>query len=567
MREREVSGSAHCPRRSCRARRRRRELVAVIAALLGAFVLPADALALEPLAQVGSVGSDAGQLASPNSVAINAAGDLIVADGANNRIVEFSADGSFIRAFGFDVIPGGSTGFEICTAATACKAGTSGGGAGQLTLPSGIAVDAAGNISVADVFNHRISQFSDAGAFIDAFGFDVVPGGPTGLETCTAVTTCQTGVAGGAAGQFNFPAGVSITAAGSLFIDDQSNQRISEFNPAGAFIRAFGYDVIPGGSTGFETCTTGTTCKAGVAGGAAGQLNTPGSIAIDAADNLAVADLFNTRISRFNAAGAFTDAFGYDVIPGGSTGFEACTTGTTCKAGVAGGAAGQLNSPIGVGLDPAGNIAVADQANNRISQFNNAGGFIGAFGYDVIPGGSTGFETCTTATTCKAGVGGNGAGQLTLPTGVAFDCRGAIWVADRNNNRLQRFGEAGTPLPPCPASTSTATPPSNSFSFGKLKRNKKTGTARLPVSVPGPGTLALAGKGVVTQRIAGAARARASRSVAAAGTVKLLIKAKGKTRRRLGKRGKVKVKVSVTYTPSGGTANAKTKTIKLIKKR
>lgn len=508
---------------------------------------------------MGSLGSGAGQLASPNALAIDSAGDLIVADGANNRIAEFKPDGTFIRAFGFDVIPGGSAGFEACTEATTCKAGVTGGGAGQLALPDAIAVDDGGTISVGDLFNHRISQFNADGTFIRAFGYDVVPGGFAGLETCTTATTCKSGVPGGGPGQLNFPAGVALMSDGNLVVSDQSNHRVSEFNSAGTFIRAFGYDVIPGGSAGFEDCIA--VCKAGVAGGEAGQLNTPAAVAVDGADNIVVADLFNTRISRFSAAGAFTDAFGYDVIPAGPAGLETCTVVTTCKAGVAGGAAGQLNSPIGVGIGAGGNVLVADQSNNRISQFDIGAGFTSAFGFDVIPGGSAGFETCTAVTTCKAGTSGSGVGQLELPTGVISDCRGAIWVADRNNHRLQRFGEAGTALPPCPVPIAV----SNEFTFGKLKRNKKAGTARLPVSVPGPGILTLTGKGVANQRTAGAASARAA--VTAAGTFRLLIKAKGKAKRKLRRRGKFKVTVSVTYTPNGGAANSRARTVRLIKKK
>jgi hypothetical protein len=109
-----------------------------------------------------------------------------------------------------------------------------------------------------------------------------------------------------------------------------------------------------------------------------------------------------------------------------------------------------------------------------------------------------------------------------------------------------------------------AATPSNQFSFGKLKRNLKRGTAKLTVVVPGPGTLTLRGKGLVKQRPA--AGALASKVVSAAGKVKLLIKSKGRKRKKLNATGKVKVKPMITYTPTGGSANSKTKRVKLKKR-
>jgi YVTN family beta-propeller protein len=109
--------------------------------------------------------------------------------------------------------------------------------------------------------------------------------------------------------------------------------------------------------------------------------------------------------------------------------------------------------------------------------------------------------------------------------------------------------------------------PKNSFSFGKVKLNKKKGTAILPVKVPGPGSLKLKGSKVKSQRPARGAGDGLAKTVKAAGTVKLKIVPKGKAKKKLNKAGKAKVKVKVTYTPTGGIANAKSKKIKLVKRR
>jgi hypothetical protein len=108
--------------------------------------------------------------------------------------------------------------------------------------------------------------------------------------------------------------------------------------------------------------------------------------------------------------------------------------------------------------------------------------------------------------------------------------------------------------------------PSNAFKFGKLKRNKRRGTATLVVILPGPGTLTLRGKGVVGRQPGDKAQSKASKAVGAAGRVRLLIRSEGRAKRRLARRGRVKVKLKVTYTPTGGAANTKTKSVKLVKR-
>jgi hypothetical protein len=82
--------------------------------------------------------------------------------------------------------------------------------------------------------------------------------------------------------------------------------------------------------------------------------------------------------------------------------FETCTS--TCLYGLAGGGAGQFNSPFGVAVGPTGDVYVADTYNNRIDEFSAAGAFIKAYGWGVRDGASQ-FETCTSS--CMAGHGGD----------------------------------------------------------------------------------------------------------------------------------------------------------------
>ena len=83
---------------------------------------------------VGSKGSDPGQFRNPRGVAVDAEGNLVVADSSNRRVQVLRPDGSHVRTIG----------------------GSQGSGPGQFNIPCGVAVDAAGNLVVADRGNHRV---------------------------------------------------------------------------------------------------------------------------------------------------------------------------------------------------------------------------------------------------------------------------------------------------------------------------------------------------------------------------------------------------------------------------
>jgi DNA-binding beta-propeller fold protein YncE len=228
---------------------------------------------------------------------------VFVADTSNERIDEFSASGAFIKAWGWGVADGAGH-FEICTTACLGQGGLSGGGAGEFASPDGVAVDASGDVFVADYYNSRVDEFSSAGAFIKAWGWGVADG-QSQLETCT--TTCQFGLGGGGAGQLHGAYGIALDGSGEVFVTDYNNNRIVEFSLAGAFIRAWGWGVTDGAGH-LETCTT--TCRAGSPGGGAGQLNSPDKVAVDVSADVFVTDYYNARVDEFSSAGAFVKAWG-----------------------------------------------------------------------------------------------------------------------------------------------------------------------------------------------------------------------------------------------------------------
>ena len=416
--------------------------------------------------RVGTATGAAGGLVNPEGIAVDRQGRILVSEVGSSRVSRFTvaADGTvaFDRAFGLDVDPSdGDTGdFENCTAVTGCRAGTIAAAPGAVD-PRGLAVDASGGILVTDRMNNRVSRFT-AGqdgvvAFDRAFGIDVDPSdGNTGdFENCTAVSGCNPGATTAAAGGLNSPQAIAVDRQGGILVAAVLNDRIDRFTraPDGtiAFDRAFGIDVVPGNlEDGFETCTAATGCIAGADSSGPGAIRRPTGVAVDSKGRILVSAQDSHRILRFAVAAggavSFDRAFGVDVDPSdGTTGdFENCTV--VCQDGTASAAAGGLNFVEQLAVDAQDSILVANRFGQRIDRFRGAGDgpvtFDRALGVDIDPTdpptGSE-FENCTTATGCRVGSQSSAAGGLNTPIAVTVDPLGRILVADRNNNRVQRF--------------------------------------------------------------------------------------------------------------------------------
>jgi DNA-binding beta-propeller fold protein YncE len=184
----------------------------------------------------GITGPGAGQLATPQGIAVDQdSGAVYVTNQNNRRVDKFDSSGNFLFAFGWGVDTGPPAALETCTTASTCQAGTAGAGAGQFatTFSGHVAVDPRnGDVVVADPANRRVQKFDSSGGFLFAFGWGVDTGAAA-LETCTTASTCQAGTAGAGAGQFaaTQPTRVAVDSTGSIYtVEGGTNRRVQKFN-------------------------------------------------------------------------------------------------------------------------------------------------------------------------------------------------------------------------------------------------------------------------------------------------------------------------------------------------
>ena len=201
----------------------------------------------------------------------------------------------------------------------------------NLNSPSGVTVDGAGNLYIADTNNHRIRKVDTSGVITTVAGTGVSGySGDDGLAT---------------AAQLNNPYGVTVDGAGNLYIADRSNHRIRKVDTSGVITTVAGT-----GAYGYSG-DDGTAITA--------QLNFPYGVTIDSIGNLYIADSFNHRIRKVDTSGVITTVAG---------------TGAQGNSGDGGAAtAAQLNSPSNVTVDSAGNLYIADTNNHRIRKVDTSG--------------------------------------------------------------------------------------------------------------------------------------------------------------------------------------------------
>ncbi|SPF53066.1 NHL repeat containing protein (modular protein) [Candidatus Sulfopaludibacter sp. SbA4] len=301
------------------------------------------------------------QVSSPNAIAVDTAGNVYVADNLHNVIIELGAGG-------------------VTTVAGNGSRGSSGDGGqatnAQVSFPTGLAVDGAGNLYIADSNTGRIRKVSG------------------GIITTVAGSGASdySGDGGQAANAGMNPADVAVDSAGNLYIADGSNQRVRKV--AGGVI---------------STAAGGGTNYAGDGGPAtSARLSTPQGVAADAAGNYYIVDTGNHRIRKVTG-GIIGTVAGNGIAGYSGDGIPALSA--------------QLNQPSRAALDSAGNLYIADTNNHRVRKV--AGGTIST----VAGNGTPGFS----------GDGGQAIdAALNYPSGVAVDGAGNLYIADSGNNRVRQ---------------------------------------------------------------------------------------------------------------------------------
>jgi sugar lactone lactonase YvrE len=313
----------------------------------------------------------------PFGLAVDSSGALYIADTIQHRIRKVSPDG------------------RIQTVAGTGQFGYSGDGGpaaqARLASPHHVAFDQAGNLYIADTYNHRIRKVSPGGAI------------------STIAGTGQSGFSGDGGpatdARLNYPFALALDRSGNLYVADKDNHRVRRIGKDGKISTLAG---------------TGVAGFSGDGGPAArAQLDTPSGVAVDEAGNVYIADTNNNRIRKVFPSGvivtiAGTGRFGYSGDGGPAT-------------------SARLAFPTGIALDADGNLYVADYLNRRVRRLSPDG---------IIT---------TVAGDGHGGYSGDGgwaaAAELDYPHGVAIDAAGYLYIGDVGSHLVRRIWLACQPRP------------------------------------------------------------------------------------------------------------------------
>jgi len=306
-----------------------------------------------------SGGTSGSSLCNPSGVAVDAVGNLYVADAGNNRVLEYNApfagcDNSFPCVGGSANMVFGQGG--IFTSA-GCNSDTGGGNptANDLCSPYGVAVDAAGDLYVADTINNRVLEYNTP--LTNGTTANMVFGQGTSLTGFDSADCNNSGVS---ASSLCNPSGVAVDASGDLYVADNGNSRVLEYNTpltTGASAKmVFGQ----GGS--FSSIGCNSHPRAGTP--TASNLCDPYGVAVDSADNLWVADQDNNRVLEYNTP-LTTHLMAANAVFGQENSF----TSSDCDLGGTSASAASLCGPSGAVVDASGNLYVADATNNRVLRY------------------------------------------------------------------------------------------------------------------------------------------------------------------------------------------------------
>ena len=327
------------------------------------------------------------------------------------------------------------------------------GSAARFFHPSGVAVDNAGNVFVADTGNHTIRKVTRAGVVTTLAGGPGAKGngdmhlGPTGeLEDGTGASGMNDGT--GRAARFNGPGGVTVDRAGNVFVADIWNNTIRKVTTAGVVTTLAAMAEDPNKPPGdynraaainfaldmaaHRTNNVFVELTANDATGSEARFYMPSGVAVDRAGNVFVADCNNNIIRKVTSAGVVTTLAGKAWNPGSADG-----TGSDVR----------FYCPMGVAVDRAGNVFVADSFNHTIRKVSPAGVVTTVAGNASITG-HLGPVVDPAVGPVLGPVGGyadgkGSAARFNGPSGVAVDRAGNVFVADTWNYTIRKVTPAG----------------------------------------------------------------------------------------------------------------------------
>jgi trimeric autotransporter adhesin len=346
------------------------------------------------------------KLHMPTSVLLDSSNNVYIADSSDFRVRAVNMQNGNITVFGLTIKPG-----DIATVAGTGTQGYSGNGgaatSAQVNFPNGVFLDSTGNLIISDMGNQVVRQVAPAGSI------SWLAGGGSGGDN-------------GAANQAVLanPFNVGEDSSGNLYIADTANNRIRAVNTQINPITVYGVMIQPGQIA--TVAGNGLAGRTGDGGPAtAATLYGPTGVAIDASNNLFIADAGNLVVRKMDASGIISTYAG---------------NGSSCngnKCGVPGSALDvSFDDPQAVAVDNAGNLYIVDYTVNQVrkvdpSQYLTNFAGTGNTGLQCVPSGVPPPVPATSA-------------NLNHPSGITVDNAGNVYIDDSYANEVCKVDTSGT---------------------------------------------------------------------------------------------------------------------------